>query len=50
MTADQVSSGMAMPFAAHALMGTGGVAAILIMAFMAVTSAVRRLYCIFRLK
>ncbi|KAF9696630.1 hypothetical protein EKO04_005162 [Ascochyta lentis] len=39
MTSEQVSSGMAMPFAAMALMGNGGALAVLIMAFMAVTSA-----------
>ncbi|KAJ4361273.1 hypothetical protein N0V95_002042 [Ascochyta clinopodiicola] len=39
MTSEQVSAGMAMPFAAIALMGNGGALAVLIMAFMAVTSA-----------
>lgn len=40
MTSEQVSSGMAMPFAAMALMGNGGAVAVLLMVFMAVTSAV----------
>lgn len=40
MTNEQVTSGMAMPFAAMALMGNGGAMAVLIMVFMAVTSAV----------
>lgn len=40
MSATEVSAGMAMPYAAYALMGKGGGLAILIMAFMAVTSAV----------
>ncbi|KAL2689029.1 hypothetical protein Neosp_003080 [[Neocosmospora] mangrovei] len=39
MTAKQVSDGMAMPFAAMALMGDGGAVAILLMVLMAVTSA-----------
>ncbi|KAL1852574.1 hypothetical protein Plec18170_005705 [Paecilomyces lecythidis] len=39
MTEYEVSSGMAMPYAAIALMGKGGAAAILLMVFMAVTSA-----------
>ncbi|KAJ9355085.1 hypothetical protein DTO280E4_6599 [Paecilomyces variotii] len=39
MTEYEVSSGMAMPYAAIAIMGKGGAAAILLMVFMAVTSA-----------
>jgi Na+/proline symporter len=39
MNAYEVSSGMAMPYAAFAVMGKGGVVAILLMVFMAVTSA-----------
>ncbi|KAI8722839.1 hypothetical protein NCS52_00429000 [Fusarium sp. LHS14.1] len=39
MTAKQISDGMAMPFAAMALMGDGGAVAILLMVLMAVTSA-----------
>lgn len=39
MTATEVASGMAMPYAALAIMGKGGAMAILIMVFMAVTSA-----------
>jgi len=39
MNAYEVSSGMAMPYAALAVMGKGGAIAILLMAFMAVTSA-----------
>lgn len=45
MTAKQVSDGMAMPFAAMALMGDGGAVAILLMVLMAVTSAV----CVYQL-
>ena len=39
MNAYEVSSGLAMPYAALALMGNGGAVAILLMMFMAVTSA-----------
>lgn len=39
MNAYEISSGMAMPYAALAIMGKGGVVAVLIMVFMAVTSA-----------
>lgn len=39
MNAYEISSGMAMPYAALAIMGNGGVVAVLIMVFMAVTSA-----------
>ncbi|EON98385.1 putative urea active transporter protein [Phaeoacremonium minimum UCRPA7] len=39
MTADEVAAGMAMPYAAMTVMGTGGVVAVLLMIFMAVTSA-----------
>ena len=39
MNAYEVSSGMAMPYAALAIMGNGGVIAVLLMVFMAVTSA-----------
>ncbi|PWY83435.1 putative sodium/proline symporter [Aspergillus heteromorphus CBS 117.55] len=39
MNAYEVSSGMAMPYAALAVMGKGGVVAIMLMVFMAVTSA-----------
>ncbi|KAJ5248716.1 sodium/proline symporter [Penicillium chermesinum] len=35
----EISSGLAMPYAAYALMGDGGVVAVLLMIFMAVTSA-----------
>ncbi|KAF9883371.1 hypothetical protein FE257_003538 [Aspergillus nanangensis] len=35
----EVASGLAMPYAAHALMGAGGSVAVLLMIFMAVTSA-----------
>lgn len=40
MTESEVSAGMAMPYAAYAVMGKGGVIAVLLMGFMAVTSAV----------
>lgn len=40
MTTEEVSAGMAMPYAAYAVMGKGGVIAVLLMGFMAVTSAV----------
>ncbi|KAK8173952.1 putative sodium/proline symporter [Phyllosticta citrichinensis] len=36
----EVSAGMAMPYAAYAVMGKGGVAACLVLGFMAVTSAI----------
>lgn len=39
MNSDEVSSGLAMPYAAMALMGNGGAVAVLLMIFMAVTSA-----------
>ncbi|KAF2089141.1 Na+/solute symporter [Saccharata proteae CBS 121410] len=39
MTSAEVSAGMAMPYAAYAVMGKGGVIAVLLMGFMAVTSA-----------
>lgn len=39
MNAFEVSTGMAMPYAAYAVMGDGGAFAILLMAFMAITSA-----------
>ncbi|GME28552.1 putative urea active transporter protein [Neofusicoccum parvum] len=39
MTTEEVSAGMAMPYAAYAVMGKGGVIAVLLMGFMAVTSA-----------
>ncbi|KAK4617675.1 putative urea active transporter 1, partial [Fulvia fulva] len=39
MNAYEVSSGMAMPYAALAIMGNGGAVAVLLMVFMAVTSA-----------
>lgn len=39
MNSYEVSSGLAMPYAAAAMMGNGGVVAILLMVFMAVTSA-----------
>lgn len=39
MTESEVSAGMAMPYAAYAVMGKGGVIAVLLMGFMAVTSA-----------
>lgn len=39
MNAYEVSSGLAMPYAALALMGKGGAVAVLLMIFMAVTSA-----------
>ena len=39
MNANEVASGMAMPYGALALMGKGGAIAILLMIFMAVTSA-----------
>ncbi|KAF2162672.1 hypothetical protein M409DRAFT_68968 [Zasmidium cellare ATCC 36951] len=39
MTAYEVSSGMAMPYAALAIMGNGGAIAVLLMVFMAITSA-----------
>jgi Na+/proline symporter len=39
MTAYEVSAGMTMPYAALAIMGNGGAIAILLMVFMAVTSA-----------
>ncbi|KAK8195238.1 putative sodium/proline symporter [Phyllosticta capitalensis] len=39
MTDAEVSAGMAMPYAAYAIMGKGGVAACLVLGFMAVTSA-----------
>lgn len=44
MTESEVSAGMAMPYAAYAVMGKGGVIAVLLMGFMAVTSAVSWLY------
>lgn len=40
MSETEITTGMAMPFAAMALMGKGGGIAVLIMVFMAVTSAV----------
>ncbi|EGV63817.1 hypothetical protein PSN45_004112 [Yamadazyma tenuis] len=39
MTADQISAGLVLPFAAEALMGKSGVAMVLTMVFMAVTAA-----------
>ncbi|KAI0595332.1 Sodium:solute symporter family-domain-containing protein [Biscogniauxia sp. FL1348] len=39
MSAEEVTAGLAMPFAAVALLGSGGAVGILIMMFMAVTSA-----------
>lgn len=40
MTDAQLTSGLAMPFGAIAIMGNGGAIAVMIMMFMAVTSAV----------
>jgi Na+/proline symporter len=42
MTAEEVSNGMAMPYAAVAVMGKGGGVAVLLLIFMAVTSAVNK--------
>ncbi|KAI9745919.1 MAG: hypothetical protein M1818_000600 [Claussenomyces sp. TS43310] len=39
MSADEIAQGMAMPYAAVAVMGKGGAIAVLLMVFMAVTSA-----------
>ncbi|KAJ3521637.1 hypothetical protein NM688_g8991 [Phlebia brevispora] len=39
MTTSEVNAGLAMPFAAQALLGKGGAVAVLLMIFMAVTSA-----------
>ncbi|KAF2140876.1 uncharacterized protein K452DRAFT_272566 [Aplosporella prunicola CBS 121167] len=39
MSEEEVAAGMAMPYAAYAVMGKGGVVAVLLMTFMAVTSA-----------
>ncbi|RFU25541.1 hypothetical protein B7463_g10794, partial [Scytalidium lignicola] len=39
MSAEEIAAGMAMPYAAIAVMGKGGAVAVLLMAFMAITSA-----------
>lgn len=44
MSQSEVTSGMAMPYAAVAVMGKSGAGAIILMMFMAVTSAVGCLY------
>jgi len=40
MTSKEVSAGLALPYAANAILGTGGSAAVLILMFMSTTSAI----------